>query len=96
LNSDRHAAWHPPHDFQQIGLHVNDLVVAVPFAGAEVLQEKLMDVRKLKARMFQREFPERDRMLRDVLLAERGLHDLLMEIDTLMSYRSPPYPLAEE
>jgi hypothetical protein len=54
------------------------------------LKPKLMYVRKLKGRMMQREFPDRDRMYRDVQLAERGLHDLLMEIETLMSYRAPP------
>lgn len=54
-----------------------------------LLKRKLMYVRKLKGRMFPREFPERDRMLRNVLLAERGLHDLLMEIGTLMSYKQP-------
>ncbi len=36
--SNRHAARHPPRHLQQVGLHVNDLVVAVPFAGEEVLQ----------------------------------------------------------
>jgi hypothetical protein len=40
----------------------------------------------------QREFPDRDRMYRDVQLTERGLHDLLMEIETLMSYRQPRLP----
>lgn len=39
--------------------------------------------------MVQREFPDRDRMCRDVLLAERELHDLLMEIVTLMRYKQP-------
>lgn len=36
--SNRHAARHAPRNFQQVSLHVNDLVVAVPFAGEEVLQ----------------------------------------------------------
>jgi hypothetical protein len=53
------------------------------------LKPKLGYVRKLKARMMQREFPDRDRMYRDVQMAERGLHDLLMEIETLMSYKKP-------
>ena len=38
LISNRHAARHAPGDLQQVGLHVDDLVVAVPFAGKEVLQ----------------------------------------------------------
>ncbi len=51
------------------------------------LKPKLVYIRKLKNRMMQREFPDRDRMYRDVQLAERALHDLLMEIETLMSYK---------
>jgi hypothetical protein len=36
--SDRHPAWHPCFDLLQIGLHLDDLVLAVPFARQEVLQ----------------------------------------------------------
>ena len=36
--SNRYATWHPPRDLQQVGLHVDDLVFAVPFAAKDVLQ----------------------------------------------------------
>jgi len=51
------------------------------------LAPKLGYLRKLKARMLERQFPEHDRMLRDVAFAEQALHDLLMEIETCLSYR---------
>ena len=53
------------------------------------LAPKLGYLRKLKARMVQCQFPEHDRMLRDVLLAERGLADLMSEIETVMAYKRP-------
>lgn len=51
------------------------------------LRPKLGYVRKLRARMVQRQFPETDRMLRDAVLAETALHDLLAEIETYLSYK---------
>jgi hypothetical protein len=36
--SNRDASRHATGDFQQVGLHVDDLVLAVPVAGKEVLQ----------------------------------------------------------
>ena len=36
--SDPYRAGHPARDLQQVGLYVDDLVLAVPFAGEEVLQ----------------------------------------------------------
>lgn len=36
--SNRRATRHATGDLQQVGLHVEDLVVAVPFAQKEVLQ----------------------------------------------------------
>lgn len=39
--------------------------------------------------MVERESSDRDRMYLDVLLAEHGLSELLMEINSLMSYRAP-------
>ncbi len=36
--SNRHPTRCPPRDLQQVRLHENDLVVAVPFAGEEVRQ----------------------------------------------------------
>lgn len=35
---DRHRAGNPSSDLQQVRFHVDDLVLAVPFAGEEVLQ----------------------------------------------------------
>jgi len=43
--------------------------------------------RKLHSRKVQCQFPAHDRLLRDVQFAEQALHDLLMEIETLMSYK---------
>ena len=38
IPSDRNAASHPSRQLQQVSLHVDDLVLAVPFAGKEVPQ----------------------------------------------------------
>lgn len=51
------------------------------------LRPKLGYVRKLKARMVQRQFPESDRMLRDAAIAEAGLAALLAEVETYLSYK---------
>ena len=37
-SSNRHRTRHPPRDLQEAGLHVDDLVFAVSFAGEEALQ----------------------------------------------------------
>ena len=37
-DSNRDTAWHAAGHLQQIGVDVDDLVLAVPFAGEEVLQ----------------------------------------------------------
>jgi len=37
-DSDRHATRNATGDLQQVGLHVDDLVFSMPFAGEEVLQ----------------------------------------------------------
>jgi hypothetical protein len=36
--SNRHSAGHAPGDLQEVGLNVDDLVLAVPFCREEVLQ----------------------------------------------------------
>ena len=36
--SNPHPTRHPSRDLQEIGLHIDDLVVAVPFVREEVLQ----------------------------------------------------------
>ncbi len=38
IHSNHHVTRHPPRDLQQVSLHVDDLVFAVPFAEEEVLQ----------------------------------------------------------
>ena len=35
-DSESDTIWHPPRDLQQVGLHGDDLVLAVPFAGEVV------------------------------------------------------------
>ena len=48
---------------------------------------KLHYIRKLKNRMIAKQFPDYDRMLRDVQIIEAGLKDLVAEIETYLSYR---------
>ena len=51
-----------PRDLQQIGLHVDDLVVAVPFAREEVLQAVGLEADKAVDEVWQ---PSRLNILRD-------------------------------
>lgn len=60
--SDRHTARHPPRDLQQIGLHVDDLVFWMPFAGEEVLQAVGLETDRAVDEVWQ---PSRLNMLRD-------------------------------
>lgn len=39
--------------------------------------------------MLQANFPSSDRMFRDAGIAEIALNDLLMKVETLLSYKSP-------
>ena len=60
--SNRHAAWHATGHVQQIGLHVDDLVVAVPIARKEVLQAVGLEADRVVDEVWQ---PSRLNMLRD-------------------------------
>lgn len=51
------------------------------------LRPQLHYIRKLKSRMIATQFPQHDRMLRDVEIAEAALKDLVAEIETYLSYR---------
>lgn len=51
------------------------------------LKPKLAYLGKLRSRMEQTGFPEHDRVLRDARIAEKVLSDLLMELETLASYK---------
>lgn len=42
--SDRDATRYSSRDFQQVGFHVDDLVLAMPFAGEEGLQAVGMEL----------------------------------------------------
>lgn len=53
----------------------------------KALRPKLHYIRRLKSRMLATQFPEHDRMLRDVVIAEAALKDLVAEIETYLSYR---------
>ncbi len=52
------------------------------------LRPKLHYIRKLKSRMLATQFPAHDRILRDVLITEAALNDLVSEIETCCSYRT--------
>ena len=51
------------------------------------LRPRLQFLNRLRTRMVERQFPAQDRMLRDATLAETAIHDLLMEVDTLLNYK---------
>lgn len=51
------------------------------------LGPKLAYVARLRQRMQATRFPEHDRMLRDVTIAEAGLRSLLGEIETYLGYK---------
>lgn len=53
----------------------------------KALRHKLHYFRQLKSRMLATHFPDLDRMLRSLLIAEAGLNDLLAEVETYLSYR---------
>lgn len=51
------------------------------------LRPKLVYMERLRKRMEANNFPDHDRLYRDVVLAHDMLKDLVMEITTMLSYR---------
>ncbi len=66
----------------------SDLAEQQLIALRRALRPKLLYIRRLKNRMIANDFPKGDRMLRDVLIAEAALNDLVAEIEDKMSYNN--------